>query len=556
MTAEEVRIDGKYTVLRTLEERGNLTLSEVRAETSGADSDVPAAPGPLVLAWFEIDTPEQRREFFAYRDALRALKPAGLVELVATPESNYAVWRPVAGHTLAEFAALPTRPAESLDSLRLLTQHLTEHGYALTDADIRMTGRRGETATLARLEPAPQRTAAEIARLNAPVLRPVFEGRTRRRPDNMGWLSWVPGLLLVAGAGWYGYRAMQSYLNPEVGVIQDVTGLPVNEAAQKLAQSGFRVAFAEGEGGNAAIGSVLRQEPDGDTNMPLGRLVTLTVNSPPDLTVPRVEDLSTDRASVNLKESGFRLGTVTKIDGTPTQTPEGRIIAQDPPAGLTTQRGQSVNVIVSTGVAGKETWIPDLTGLDYTSAREHARTAGLVVTEVKPEESDLPENTVISQTPAPFTRIGSGEKMTLTVAAPKFSKPPATVADLPVPPAYVPPVTPPPLPEPEPEPAPSPVAPPSASTPEGSVAAPETAPVTPPTQAERRTVKLNYPFPADLPQGNYSIVVRDAAGQHVLMAATPSTQLAGATASSDVEVTGQATFLILRDGEVFATSTP
>ncbi|ADY25805.1 PASTA domain containing protein [Deinococcus proteolyticus MRP] len=545
MTAEEVRIGDKYTVLRTLEERGNLTLSEV------------SAPGGelLRLAWFEIDTPEQRRDFFAYRDALRALQPAGLVDLVATPEANYAVWRPLAGQTLADFAALPARPEESLDSLRLMTQHLGEHGYALTDAEVKMAGRRGEQAVLAYLDPAPQRTDAEIARLNAPLLRPVFEGRTQRRSE-MGWLSFVPGLLLLAGAGWYGYQATQSYLNPEVAVVKDVTGLPANEAAQQLAKSGFRVAYAEGEGGDAAIGSVLRQEPEGDTNMPLGRLVTLTVNSPPDLTVPRVEDLTVDRATVNLKESGFRLGTVTKIDGTPTQTPEGRIISQDPPAGLSTQRGQSVNVLVSTGIAGKETWIPDLTGLDFTSAREHARTAGLVITEVKPEESDLPENTVISQTPKPYTRIGSGEKMTLTVAAPKFSQPPATVGALPVPPAYVPPAPPPPLPEPEPEPAPgAPEETPAEPTP---ATGPDTVPATPAGEqgAQLRSVQLNYQFPADLPAGSYSIVVRDDAGQRVLMGATSSEQLAGAQASSTVQVTGQATFIILRDGEVFATSTP
>ena len=69
-------------------------------------------------------------------------------------------------------------------------------------------------------------------------------------------------------------------------------------------------------------------------------------------------------------------------------------------------------------------------------------------------------------------------------------------------------------------------------------------------------MQLNYQFPADLPAGSYSIVVRDDAGQRVLMGATSSEQLAGAQASSTVQVTGQATFIILRDGEVFATSTP
>ncbi len=525
---EEVRI-GNYTVLRTLEERGNITLSEARDE----------AGRTLQLVWFEIDTPEQRREFFAYRDALRALKPLGLVELVAIPEQNYAVWQPVEGQTLQEFAGLRRRPEAGLDSLRLMVQHLTEHGYALTEAQVLMTGKNHDQAVLARLDPAPQRSDAEIARLNAPLLRPVFAGRMQRRYDSWRWLAWVPGLGLLAAAGQYGYQALQAYLNPQVGVIADVTGLPANDAAKKLSASGFRVAFTEGEG-QAQIGSVLRQEPAGDTNMPLGRLVTLTVNSPPDQTVPRVEDLTTDRASAQLRESGFRLGTVTKIDGTPTGTPEGRIISQNPPAGLATQRGQTVNVLVSKGIRGKETWIPDLTGLDFTSAREHARTAGLVVTQVKQEASDLPENTVIAQTPAPYTRIDSGEQMTLTVAAPQFSSPPSKAGALPVPPPYVPPTAPPPLPEPKPPAAQS-------QNQTQSQAAPQPA---------QRTVKLDYTFPTDLPAGNYSIVVRDEAGQRVLMGATASEQLSGAHASSDVQVTGQATFLILRDGEVYATSTP
>ena len=75
MTASEVQIDNKYTVLRELSRVDNLTLSEV----SGPKDEI------LKLAWFDIETPEQRQDFFIYRDALRALKPAGLVELVAEP---------------------------------------------------------------------------------------------------------------------------------------------------------------------------------------------------------------------------------------------------------------------------------------------------------------------------------------------------------------------------------------------------------------------------------------------------------------------------------------
>ncbi|MFC6592459.1 PASTA domain-containing protein [Deinococcus lacus] len=86
---------------------------------------------------------------------------------------------------------------------------------------------------------------------------------------------------MLAGAAYLAQAAAQTYLNPPVGVVAGVTHTPANEAAQKLAAAGFRVAFAEGEAADLPVGDVIRQDPEGETNLPLGRLVTLTVNSPP-----------------------------------------------------------------------------------------------------------------------------------------------------------------------------------------------------------------------------------------------------------------------------------
>ncbi|MFC6592460.1 PASTA domain-containing protein [Deinococcus lacus] len=279
--------------------------------------------------------------------------------------------------------------------------------------------------------------------------------------------------------------------------------------------------------------------------------------------MPRIEDMTVERARVNLQESGFKLGRVLEVDGTLTETPKGRIIAQTPPPGVSTQRGQTIQVLVSSGISGKETWLPDLTGLNFESAREHARAAGLVVTEVLEEESDLPENTVIRQSPEPYARVNVDSPVTFTVASAQVTAPAESAGALPIPPPHIAPV----LPEP---------AVPELSLPSAPAAGPQVPadrtpyvpaepPVTPSSgQAAEpaepgvplSSATFSYTFPATLPAGLYTVVVQDADGQRQLMDPTASTELAGATASTTVSVRGNAAFVILRDGQQYAVIQP
>ena len=69
---------------------------------------------------------------------------------------------------------------------------------------------------------------------------------------------------------------------------------------------------------------------------------------------------------------------------------------------------------------------------------------------------------------------------------------------------------------------------------------------------------FDYTFPADLPDGSYSVVVRDDDGQREVMAAVDAATLRGNVARTDqpIPVTGEAVFVILRDGGDYATVTP
>ncbi|THF69377.1 PASTA domain-containing protein [Deinococcus sp. Arct2-2] len=562
-----VVIDGKYEVVREVSREGNVTVSEVRAG-EGVTRRV---------AWFDVTTPADRQGFHAYRTALRAVQPAGLTDVVARPGAYYAVWQPVAGMPLADLLAQPKKQEETVEALRELTANLAENGFALSDADVVLDGLEPRVAYL---RPAPPtRTPEEVIALNQTTLAPLLGGKIKRKRQPGAWLTFIPGLLFLGGAGYLGAQAAQVYLNPPVREVSAVTGQNAQTAATALAKAGFQVEYTDGESAGLPVGAVIRQDPAAGTNLPVGRQVVLTVNNPPPLTVPRLEELTPDQARAALRDLSLVLGKVVKVDGSLTNTPEGRIIAQLPEPGSTMQRGQAVQIMVSTGVQGKETWIADLTGMTYAQAREHARAAGLVVTKVSQQASDRTENTVLEQTPAPYVRVSVGSPVTLTVATARYTAPSLPAGSLPLPPPYVPPVpvqpevqpetpvpepaqpdpTPEVVPDPVPEVTPDPATPDAEPvTPDSIPATPATDPATPDANAPAsRNINFKYLFPADLPAGSYTIVVRDLDGEREILSATDSGQLAEATATkTDLAVRGDTVFIIRRDGQDYATVTP
>lgn len=557
-------IDGKYEVLRELSTQGMVTLSEVRA-AEGVTRHV---------AWFAVVTPADRQVFHAYRTALRALEPAGLTDVVARPGAYYAVWKPVAGQPLAALLEQKVRPQETVDALNATADTLAAQGYALDDADLVTENHQVSVAYLRPLTL--PRTPEDIAARNAQTLAPLKAGRVRRRREPGAWLSFVPGLLLLGGAAYLGAQAVQIYLNPPVREVVSVTGQEAKVAARSLTGAGFRVEYTQGQAGGRAIGSIIRQDPAGGTTLPRGRLVILTVNNPPAIEVPALEEMNVGQARDALKDRAMLVGKVIKIDGTLSNTPEGRVIAQLPEAGSSAQRGQSVQLLISTGISAKETWLPNLTGLTFDQAQAHARAAGLVVTSVERQPSDQPENTVLEQTPAPYVRVDVGSPVKLTVASARYSAPSRPAGNLPLPPAYVPPTPVQPEAPQGTEPTTEPVTPDAVpATPDtGSTGtgtgtttppAPETAqpttPATPeiaPTEPQTRSVNFEYVFPGDLPAGNYTVVVRDDDGERQIMPPTAAANLANRRANSSeaAVVRGNAVFVIRRDGVDYATVTP
>ncbi|MGW5123620.1 Stk1 family PASTA domain-containing Ser/Thr kinase [Streptomyces sp. NPDC004069] len=104
--------------------------------------------------------------------------------------------------------------------------------------------------------------------------------------------------------------------------------------------------------------------------------------------------------------------------------PKGRVCSQDPKGGEDIKKGETVNLVMSTG-APKVT-VPSVRGLSFDKAQSQLVDLGFKV-EKKTRESDQEPDVVIDQDPAGDTEKEKGSVITLTVAKPVEK---ATVPDV------------------------------------------------------------------------------------------------------------------------------
>ena len=92
---------------------------------------------------------------------------------------------------------------------------------------------------------------------------------------------------------------------------------------------------------------------------------------------------------------------------------------------------------------------------------------------------------------------------------------------------------------------------PSATTGQPTPGQGNTGPGTPPS-LQTRTVRLDYAFPGNLPEGTVDIVVRDQDGERTVLAGTSSSAAAGAAAQQEgIVVRGEAVFIVRIGGQEF-----
>ncbi|WAW14229.1 Stk1 family PASTA domain-containing Ser/Thr kinase [Peptostreptococcus equinus] len=109
--------------------------------------------------------------------------------------------------------------------------------------------------------------------------------------------------------------------------------------------------------------------------------------------VPNLVEMNVDQAQSALDEAGLKL--VVQSRESSSKIPEGQIISQSPSPKTHLKKGDSVNVVVSSGAS--KVPVPNVIGLSLSQAEKLLNDNGLLLGNVKYEYNSAPEGTVLKQ---------------------------------------------------------------------------------------------------------------------------------------------------------------
>jgi eukaryotic-like serine/threonine-protein kinase len=193
--------------------------------------------------------------------------------------------------------------------------------------------------------------------------------------------------------------------------VPTVAKLPQREAIRQLERADLKVSTNKEPSDEVDEGLAIRTVPRAGTEVTRGTRITLFISSGPEqVTVPDVNGLSRNSAEQQLEDEGLRVA----VREQESEEPEGDVIAQDPAAGTDVDKGATVTITVSTGVA--KVVSPNVVGLQPRDASRQLRDSGLEPLERERTVTDpAQDGVVIEQRPAAGTELEKGRAVVIIV---------------------------------------------------------------------------------------------------------------------------------------------
>lgn len=194
----------------------------------------------------------------------------------------------------------------------------------------------------------------------------------------------------------------------------DVRYLTVDVATARLADLGLEIQTSRSRPHpTVPVGCILDQSPSPGSPLRRGRGLKVVLSAGPAAGgIPNLAGLSRRQAELTLQRESFRLGRVARVHE------EGRteevVVAQNPPAGRSLEKGKPVNLVVAVPAPPALLRMPDLRGLPLYQAQQEIERAGCVLAPVKYDrDDDRPAETILEQDPQPGRRIEKGARVAL-----------------------------------------------------------------------------------------------------------------------------------------------
>ena len=192
--------------------------------------------------------------------------------------------------------------------------------------------------------------------------------------------------------------------------VPDVVGLSTAFAVQKLGQRGYPAVVEGRVRPGARLGTVLSETPPAGAELDRGEQVTIIVaRGPSTIEVPNIVGLSVAEAYTRLEAVGLK-GKAAQVAST---EPKGRIVKQAPGGGSEVTKKSTILLSVSNGPA--PVIVPSVTGKSETDAKAALAKRGLLSGSSR-VASSKPVGTVITQQPAPGSKVQKGSVVALSVS--------------------------------------------------------------------------------------------------------------------------------------------
>jgi serine/threonine-protein kinase len=246
--------------------------------------------------------------------------------------------------------------------------------------------------------------------------------RRRRRPV---W-PWVLLVAFVVVAAIVAALLLKSCTSSTVKV-PSVVGQSEAAARAALDDDGFKVKAVDTYSDEFSSGFVAAQDPTAGSSLEKDGTVTISVSRGPVHT--QLSDLS-GMTPAQVQDYLKQFGLVGRqLSGSSDAVPKGHVYKQNPPAGTTVARGDTVKYWVSAGKP--QVAVPDVTGETQSQATADIQAAGLQIGSISQQSSSsVPAGSVISQSPPAGQLVDQGTPVSITVSSgtPTPSPSPSLVA--------------------------------------------------------------------------------------------------------------------------------
>ena len=247
---------------------------------------------------------------------------------------------------------------------------------------------------------------ADVATRYMSQVRHASPARPRRRPWH--WVA-LAGVIVAAAAGAW---ALYAFVLAPGAKVPGLTGHPPDEAVAALRKDGLRPVVHEVWADGHDAGTVARQRPREGVQVDDGAKVDLWVSRGPlHIQSPELKGMRS-AAATTLLEGEYL--TARKRKAATRNVPKGEIYRQEPAAGATVTRGDTVIFWVSSGPPLVN--VPDVVGLSSGDASAALEADGFVATvDLVAGWGKFPGD-VVEQDPVAGSRLRRGDEVVIKVA--------------------------------------------------------------------------------------------------------------------------------------------